>query len=102
MIIETWNVITVDAATREEKEVAQHMAKAVINAVVRTTLKRCAKVDPVRDLSRSQGMTQDRKGQIGPMEENAHTDVMCMKLKSVMMTWGTLLSRSSHCFISKK
>ena len=31
------------------------------------------------DLSLSQDATQE-KGQIGPMEENAHTDVMCTKL----------------------
>ena len=45
--------------------------------------------DPGRDLSLSQDVTQDKKGQIGPMEENAHTDVLCMKLKNVKMTWRT-------------
>ena len=82
-------MITVDAATGEGKEIAQHMAKPVINVVVRTTLELCA--NPVIvDLSLSQNVTQG--GQMEPIEKiDAHTDAMCMKLKSVMMTaqWRT-------------
>ena len=45
MILETLkvskNVITVDRATEEEKEIAQHMAKNVINVVGKTTSGLC-------------------------------------------------------------
>ena len=61
----------------------QILAKNAIDVVERTTLRKNA--DPRRDLvSLSQGMTQG--GKVGPMEENAHTDAMCMKLRSVRKT----------------
>ena len=48
MIIETLkvssvikNVITVDGATEEEKEIVLHLARHVINVVERTTLRLC-------------------------------------------------------------
>ena len=85
----TKNVISVDAATGEGKGIAHHLAKAVINAVVRTTLEQFA--DPVVDqvaMDLSQDVTQEGECQMRP-KENAHTDLMCMKLKNVMMTWGT-------------
>ena len=89
MVIETLKVtksmITVNGATEEVKEIAQHMAKNVINVVERTTSGLC--VSP-RNLS--QNMTQE--GQLGPREE------ILMKL-NVRMTWRTLQNRSSHCFI---
>ena len=60
-------VIIVDIATREGKGIVQHMAKAVTNVVVKTTLEPSA--DPVLvDLSLSQSVTQG--GQIGPIEKN--------------------------------
>ena len=79
-------VITVDVATREGKGIVQHLAKAVTNVVVKTTLEQSADLVIV-DLSLSQGMTQE--GQIGPIEENSSTDTMYMKLVNVMMTWRT-------------
>ena len=45
----TKTVIIVDIATSGAKGIAQHMAKYAINVVVRTTLRQCAKADPVRD-----------------------------------------------------
>ena len=38
-------VIIVDVATSGAKGIAQHLAKYVINAVVRTTLRQCVKAD---------------------------------------------------------
>ena len=81
----TKNVITVDRATEEEKEIVQHMAKNAINVVEKTTSKLCA--SPVT-VELSQSMTQE--GQIGPREE------ILMRL-NVRMTWRTLWRRSSHC-----
>ena len=61
MIIETLkvssmtkNVITVDGATEEEKEIAQHTAKNVTSVVRKTTSKLCA--SPVT-VELSQNMT---------------------------------------------
>ena len=60
MIIETLkvskNVITMDRATEEKTEIAQHMAKSVINVVVKTTSGLCASLMTV-NLSHS--MTQE-------------------------------------------
>ena len=65
----------------------QHLESFVTDVVKKNTLRKNA--DPVRDLSLSQDGTQDENGQIGSMEENAHTDVMYMKLKNVKMTLRT-------------
>ena len=92
----TKTVIIVDIATSGAKGIAQHMAKYVINVVVRTTLRQCAKADPVRD--------QKVKGQIGPMGKNVPINVGCMKsMMIVMMRMTGILrtsqTRSSHYFM---
>ena len=94
----TKTVIIVDVATSEGKGIVQHLAKYMINAVVRTTLRQCVKADPVRD--------QSQVGQIGPRDKIVCTSVLCMKFarKKVVMTTQlrTWLIRSSHCFIIEK
>ena len=86
MIIETLkvssmtkNVITVDGATGEEKEIAQYIAKNVTSVVKKTTSKLYA--DPVI-VDQSQGWGVTWEGQIGPREE------ILMKL-NVRMIWRT-------------
>ena len=88
----TKSVITVDGATEEEKEIAQHMAKNAINVVEKTTSKMYA--SPVT-VNLSQSVTQE-----GSDRSQEKIDAVCMKLMSVMRTadmedleW----SRSSHC-----
>ena len=54
ILMVTKSVITVDGATEEEKEIAQHMAKNAINVVERTTSGLC-----VSPKNLSQNMTQE-------------------------------------------
>ena len=100
MIIETLkvtkNVITVDGATEKEKEISQYMANNVINVVERTTSRLC--VSPVT-VDLSQSVTQEGQMEPDKTQINACTHAMCMRLRSVRMTWKTSQNRSSHCFI---
>ena len=49
----------------------------------------------------SQSMTQEGQMEPGKTQINARTNAMCMRLRSVKMTWRTLQTRSSHCSMLK-